>query len=263
MRKYLTILKLSIKEYFAYRLSFILWRVRMFLSILITFFLWNSVFDKNASFAHYGKGSMLSYILFANVISNFVLGTRTTDIASEINDGTIINYLLKPLAFFKYYLTKDIADKLLNTFFVFFEMSIIIFLFKPPLIFPTNLLMALIFLVNGVFISFFINLILSFIGFWTNEVWAPRFLFIMLVSFLSGSFFPLDILPQPLFLILIATPFPYLFYLPTKFLLGDAGVKPIFIYLMIFFSFLWLFLSWQLAKFMWNKGLKTFSFWGR
>lgn len=257
MKKYLSIIATTFKEYSIYRLNFLLWRFRAFLNLLIVYFLWEAAFSSNKlSFSQ--KAHFFSYLIYAATIAYLVLGTRTTDIAEEINSGKIINTLLKPISFFKFHLTRDFADKLINLFFAFFEAALVVALFKIPLLFPQNIFFGLIFLINGIFISFFINLLLSFIGFWTRETWAPRFLFILLISFLSGSYFPLNILPKPIFEFLMITPFPYLYYLPTKIFLGE---KINLLY--AFFSFFWMFFLYFLTKKVFEFGLKSFSFWGR
>ncbi len=260
MKKYWQIFVTTIKEYFAYRLNFVLWRLRMFISLIVTFFLWVAVFQKNLSFANYDKTQLLSYILYANLVYNFVLGTRTVDVAAEINDGSIINTILKPVSLFRFYLVKDLADKLINIAFSLFEVFLVVYFFKVQLVVPKNLPIFLFFFVSGIFTSFFISLLLSFIGFWTTEVWAPRFIFLMMVYFLSGAYFPLDALPKPIYYLLLLTPFPYLFFLPTKVLLGKIDQT---IFFQAVMSYVWLILSYVIAKQMWKKGNKNFSFWGR
>ena len=44
MKKYWSIFKISFEQEFAYRLNFILWRVRNVFQILLTYFLWSTVF---------------------------------------------------------------------------------------------------------------------------------------------------------------------------------------------------------------------------
>lgn len=260
MRIYLVILETTFKEYFVYRLNFVLWRLRAFISTLVTFFLWAAVFDRHTTFYTYEKSSFLSYILYANLIVTFVFGTRTADIAAEISDGSIMNRLLKPIHFFLFFFTRDVADKLLNLLFGIGEMLVIALLFGVALIPPHNIGLFLVFLLNGVLISFFINIMLSSIGFWSSDTWGPRFLFFIVIFFLSGSYFPLDILPKPIYLALLATPFPYLFYLPVHLLIGQADS---YRYIQIFFSYFWLVVSMYLCLFIWKKGLRSFSFWGR
>lgn len=260
MKKYLMIVQTTLKEYAAYRLNFLLWRVRTLLNLLIIIFIWEASFNQNNPDPNliFKKDYFLSYFIYAITISYLILGTTTTDIAFQINSGGIINLLLKPVSFFKYYFFKDLTDKAINLFFAIIEAILVIYFLKINLIFPKNLFLGSVFLVNGVFISFFINLLLSFIGFWSREVWAPRFLFIIIVSFVSGSFFPLDILPKIIYQFLLLTPFPYLYYLPTKIFLGGE------INLMFAISsFFWVFAFYYLTKKIFIKGLKNFSYWGR
>jgi len=260
MRKYLTVFTTTVKEYAAYRLNFLLWRFRAVLNLIVIFFLWNAVLEKQNTFGNYGKESLLTYIILVNLIINFVLGTRTAEIAGEINNGDIINILLKPVSFFKFYWMRDLADKAVNIFFAILEVALLVYFFKIPLITPHNILLFIVLFIVGTLISFFINLMLSFIAFWTTEVWAPRFVFFMVVSFLSGSFFPLDLLPKPVYYAMLATPFPYLYYLPTKILVGQTDK---IIYFEVLMAFVWLLLAWLLTRLMWNKGNRNFSFWGR
>lgn len=259
MRKYFTIISTTIKEYSAYRLSFILWRVRIVLSVLVSFFLWNAVFDKQSSFANYQRDMMLTYILVVNFVDSVVLGTKTAEISSDINDGTIINRLLKPIDFIKFYIFRDLGDKILNFIFAVFEFIIIIKLFNITLVPTVNLPLALVFFTTGTMIAFCINLSLSLIGFWTTEVWAPRFVFLTLVFFLAGSYFPLDLLPKIIYQVLILTPFPYLVYFPTQILLGKEIVwqQPLII------SCIWVIITYLIVQIMWKRGNRSFSFWGR
>lgn len=261
MPAYFQIFITTIKEYAAYRLNFVMWRLRMFLNLLFSFFLWSAVYDTRALFGSYPKDSMISYILYVSLISTFVMGSRTAEIGYYIQNGAIINVLLKPVSFFKYYLARDIADKAMNILFALLELGIVVWLFQAKLIVPRYVFLFLLFFINGVLISYFINLMLSFVGFWTAEIWAPRFLFTMLVFFVSGSYFPLNLLPELVYKIFLATPFPYLFYLPTQMLVGhiDKG----YLYQELFFSYGWVLGLYFIAKYMWKAGNKSFSFWGR
>jgi ABC-2 type transport system permease protein len=263
MRKYLLIFQTTLGQYFAYRLNFVLWRFRMVLSLFIMYFLWQSVFEGRGNLFGYSKTQMLTYILLSSLVSNFVLGTTTGAVAGEILSGDIINYILKPISFFKYYLARDLVDKILNISFAIVEISLVVILFKPPVYLQNNFFVYIpfiIFIFLGALISFFISINLSFIGFWSNEVWAPRFIYLILIFFLSGTYFPLDILPKPIYYFLLLTPFPYFYYLPTKvYLLGIN--KSLFVE--VFICLVWVYLSYNLARFLWQKGLKSYSFFGR
>jgi len=262
VKKYLAVFIVTIKEYFVYRLNFILWRFRVVLNILLPLFLWSAVLDRNPVVGNYGRTQFVSYLLYGNLIATFVFGTRTFDISSDINDGKIINTLLKPVSFFSYNFAKEIADKAVNLFFAIFEIFFLIWLFKLNIVSPNNLFLFLPIFVNSILISYFINLSLSFIGFWTTEVWPIRFIFIILLSFVAGNYFPLDILPPTTYKLILLTPFPYMFYLPTKILINQQlTINNLFP--LIILSYFWLLASYFLARLVWHKGIKSFSFWGR
>lgn len=233
----------------------------MVLSTLVTLFLWLGVFDNRASFGSYTKERLLSYLLFSSLVTTFIASSRTSELAYEIQSGGIMNLLLKPFSIFGYYASTDAADKLINVFFGLIEFILIVSFFKIPLVIPQQIGWFLVFLICGVCISFSINLMLSFVGFWTPEVWAPRFLFMMLVTFVSGTYFPLDLLPPLVYRILLFTPFPYLYFLPTKILID--GVQNIYFAQQLTCSTAWAIGLFYLAQFTWKKGIKDFSFWGR
>jgi len=74
MKKYLVVFTVTIKEYFVYRLNFILWRFRVVLNLLLPLFLWTSVFEKQAVIGDYDKTVFISYLLYGNLIATFVFG---------------------------------------------------------------------------------------------------------------------------------------------------------------------------------------------
>jgi ABC-2 type transport system permease protein len=261
MNGYLQLFLVTMKEYFAYRLNFVLWRLRAVISTLIIVFLWSGVFDTNAAFGSYSKERLMSYILFSSLVSTLVSSSRISSLAYEIQSGGIMNLLLKPFSIFGYYATTDAVDKLMNIFFGILEFSLIVYFFSIPLVAPQQIGWVLIFIVCSLCISFSINLLLSFIGFWTPEVWAPRFLFMMLVTFVSGTYFPLDLLPPLAYRILLFTPFPYLYFLPTKLMID--GIQPIYFAQQLTCSVFWAIVLFFFAKYIWKKGTMDFSFWGK
>src|SRR3989344_3347986 len=118
MKKYLTVFSLSFQNEFTYRLNFILWRFRNVLRILMTFFLWQVVFSTRTTAFGYSHSRMFSYILFVFVIQALVMAAPSNDnIGGEIGNGDLSNYLVKPISYLKYWLTRDLASKLLNALF--------------------------------------------------------------------------------------------------------------------------------------------------
>ena len=104
----------------------------------------------------------------------------------------VINLLLKPVSFFKFLISKEAADKAVNISFAICEVLILVLIFRPNLSAPPGLLQMLlvvIHLVIGLTLSFFVSFSISLIAFWSAEIWAPRFIYFILVfSFLPSTY---------------------------------------------------------------------------
>jgi ABC-2 type transport system permease protein len=260
MNKYFSIAKISLLGYLAYRMNFILWRFRSVLSILLTYFLWQSVYANTNNIFGYSKFQMLSYIILINLISSIAQSTQTFRIAEEINYGTLSVILLKPINYFAYNVSRDISDKIINFFSSVIEIFILVIILKVPLYVQTDILLLFLFII-ACFISsilfFEINVLLSFIGFWSKDTWAPRFVFYILVAFLAGGYFPLDIFSGIVYKIISFLPFTYLIFFPLKIYLGNYNLSS-----MIFgfeISLIWILILLFSVIFIWRKGLKIYT----
>ena len=264
MQTYFQIIKNTWDQSLAYRTSFILFRVREVLQLLSMYFIWLFVVPENGTFSGYTQASMLTYVLAGAFINDIIFSTRTTAIASEINDGTLTNFLIRPMSYLKYHFFRDFGDKAMNILFSLIEISIILFLLKPPFIFQTNLMVLLLLIISialGVVMHFFISIMIGFIGFWSNEGWGPRFIFYQAVGFFSGSLFPLDVLPKQVFNLIELLPFTYLTFFPTKIYLGELSSIEIVKGFVI--CSVWILLLFFLSQYVWRKGLKVYTAQGR
>lgn len=264
MKKYWQVVKNTWAEYMTYRLNFILWRVRRVLNLLLVYFLWSAIFVGQGEVFGYSQKQILTYILLSNIVASFVFATKTLEIGGQINSGDLTNFLLRPISYFKYWWARDFSDKVLNIFFSIVEVALLIFLFKPGVFLQTNLNLLFFFalsIILGIVLYFHLSFLLGFIGFWSPEVWAPRFIFFILTEFFVGGLFPLDILPKPLFLALQALPFPYLLYFPLKIYLGQLNIWQIAGGFAV--SMVWLFTIYQTVQLVWQKGLRVYTAEGR
>lgn len=264
MNKYLAIVRLSLQEYFVYRLNFILWRVRIVLSILITFFLWQAAYATKELVFNYSLSQMLTYIILLSFIHGVVLSTQTTKVSEEIVWGNLSNFLIRPINYFYHCLSRDFADKIVNTVCSVIEITLLIVLFKPPIFLQTNPSILLFFafsIMLAAFLYFLVNMLLSIIGFWSKDVWAPRFIFYIVVAFLAGTYFPLDIVPSGIYRILQFLPFTYMVFFPLKIYLGNFDLA--FLLKGFLVSAVWSVCLAFLLKLVWQKGLRKYTAEGR
>ena len=115
----------------------------------------------------------------------------------------------------------------------------------------------------AVLIYFVVLVVVSSITFWAPEMsWAGHFLItFVIVEALSGSLFPINILPNVLQTIVMATPFPYLLYFPVQVYLGNITGNALVIG-MLTMAF-WTCALYFLMGRVWRNGLKAYEATGR
>lgn len=264
MKKYFQIFHLALQEYFVYRLSFVMWRVRSLISFLVLLFFWLAVYADRSNFAGYEKSQMFTYVIGVAFLRGLIFATRSEALASWIRDGGLNIILVRPLSVFKVLMSRDLADKLMNVGFVILEIILVSEIFNLTLFMPNTYLVviySIIFVALAFCLNFFISIVISLTAFWTDDIWAVRFLFgVIFLEFFSGALFPIDILPAGLKTVLSWTPFPYIVYFPIKVWLGQINgpeiAKVIAICVGWTFVFVWL------AKTLWNKGYKEYGAYG-
>jgi len=262
--KYIQIAKNTLQEYFTYRVNFFFWRLQVFFSFIIYYSLWFAVSSSQGGIASYTASSIYTYFVLGYLVRTLVFSTRTADIGGDIQNGNLSTLILKPLSPVKYYFARDTIDKLFNLIFMSFEFLLIIFLYKPQLIFPnpSSLLFFILLILFATISFFFYSLIISFITFWVDEAWSTRFLFgVVFVNLFSGQIIPLDLLPHWIQNILNFTPYPYFFFYPIKVWLNQL---PISQYPSLLLSYLVLILvTYSISSFMWQKGKVKYQSYGQ
>ena len=266
MRKYFKIFEISFQQEFAYKASFILWRFRNVIQILVFFFLWDAVFTGRNNVFGYGRSEIFTYAFVLIIVRALVFSSRSVDVAGQIANGELTNILLKPVNYFYYWMTRDLSSKFLNIVFGVIETVFLVIILKPNVFLQNNFVLVILFIASiiiAMFLYFCISLLTSFVPFWVPELsWGAQFLMLVVVAeFLSGAFFPLDVFPPLIFQILRFTPFPYLIFIPIKIYLGSFDGAMVFQSLLI--GACWCFVLAKIMNYVWHKGLREYHSVGR
>ena len=267
MSRYFSIFKISLQQEIAYKANFVMWRIRNVFQIFLVFYLWDAIYTDNSRVLFgYDRAQILTYVFGLMIVRALVLSAKANSISGEIASGDFSNYLLKPINFFKYWMTRDVSSKVLNLIFAGFETFLLFLLLKPIFFLQTNPLQLFSFVISifvAIFIFSMIVFIVSSIPFWNPELaWGAQFiLFAIVIEFLSGALFPIDILPSAIQNILYWTPFPYLIFFPLEIYLGK--ISGIAIVQGITIAVFWSVALWFFMNSIWRKGLKVYQSHGR
>ncbi|NCO12039.1 MAG: hypothetical protein AUJ41_01020 [Candidatus Pacebacteria bacterium CG1_02_43_31] len=220
---------------------------------------WTVIFTSNNSAFGYSKESMITYIFLVAFLQSMIIASSLNGLASRLYSGEISNYLLKPINLFGLFAIQEIADKIKNLLFLFLESLFLFLIFKPIIVFP-DLKLFLLFLIwsfGGLILNFIITLLFGSLGFWSPQVWGPKFLFFMILDFTAGKLFPLDILPIMLQKIIYLTPFPYLSFVQIQLFLNRLNSQDILKHTVILVF--WIFILGTITNKIWKKGLKSYE----
>lgn len=259
MRKYLILLQLAWQNGMVYRTNVILWRVRQLISTLMSLTVWQVIFSQQDSVFNYSGGQMATYIFLAAFLQSLILATALNGLANRIYSGQFSFDLIKPVNIYAMLATEDIADKLKNVGFLILETILLWLIFKPVFAIPDPkiLLIFVFWIIGGVILNFLITLLFGALGFWSPDIWGPRFLFFIFVEFSAGKLFPLDILPELIQKIILLTPFPYFAFLQSQLFLNKLDALEIIKYSLILL--LWIGLLTFIVKKSWKVGIKDYS----
>ncbi|MBI4039913.1 ABC-2 family transporter protein [Candidatus Daviesbacteria bacterium] len=264
MGKYLTVLKISFQNIFEYRWNLLIGRFRQVILLLTLYYLWSTIFVGNSQLFGFNLVQMITYVYIVHILRSVVLDTRSDNIGDEIaGDGKFLSYLLKPVNYFKYWLSVDLAYKVVNLTLTLLELTVITQILHIKIFLQTNPVNLSLFLISTILGGLTYFLLISwvnFIAFWTTQFWGARFALTLLLEFTSGAFFPLSILPQTFQQALNLTPFPSLIYFPAKIYLGQLSITEISSGLLI--QIIWLVLFFYLARLTWLRGLKVYEAFG-
>ena len=198
-----------------YRFTFIFTLLGNIVYLGVAYYLWSSIFTHadvirgmtfNETFLYVGLGS-----------SVFVLLKTYTDwfIHGDIREGTIANYLIKPVEVGVYYLFSSLGLFLFNLLIITLPTFLLLaFVFKVQftvgpglIIFPISILLAYL-------ITFNIDYFVGLFGFYTESVWGLSTTKEIIITVFSGALIPLQFFPDPIQKVLFWLPFQAIFHTP-------------------------------------------------
>lgn len=253
---------MSWQNSFVYRFSFLLWRLESIILFLSSYLFWLAIFQTNNQILSYNQQTMLTYIIGTLILRNLIFSSKISQIAEDIATGGLNKYLVQPIKYFNLIFALDLGERVSNILLLTFELLLIFLIFKPNLFIQTNIFYLLTFfacvLIN-IFLYFYLSLIISLTTFWYPEHagWPQRFLFDTTMIFLTGGWFPLDLLPKPIMTVLEFLPSTYLRFFPLQIYLGRLSFVSIAKGFTIMVA--WVLILNFLVKYIWQKGLKSFT----
>ena len=262
MRKYLHVLNIGIQNQLVYRVNFLFRACFGLLPLFATISLWRTVYaGQEGNVGGYTLAQMISYYLVVTIVDMFTAVSEDDwQIAADIREGNISQFLLKPIDYLTYRLCLFLAGRAIYTAVALVPTVLFILLQREYFVAPADLVTVGWFMLSIVLtalLQFFISYAMALLAFWVLEVSTFIFILFAFEYVAGGHLFPLDILPPALARVLAFTPFPYQLYFPVSIYVGKATGAALYRGMVI--QFLWVVAAYLFARFMWARGIRKYS----
>jgi ABC-2 type transport system permease protein len=264
VRKYWHVVNIGIQNSLAYRVNFLFRAVFGFVPLLATIFLWRAIYagkHTNTNLPDYTLVQMTSYYLFVTIVDAFTaVNEDDWQIAADIKDGNISQFLLKPIDYLWYRFCLFVSGRVTYLAVAAAPLTIFILCLHKYFVLPHNGVALALFLVSvalTALLQFFMSYTMAMLAFWVLEVSTFIFILFAFEYLASGHLFPLDILPAWVERVLYFTPFPYQLFFPVSIYMGKTTGAELARGLVI--QCLWVCAMYALARFAWKRGLKKYA----
>ena len=264
MKKYWHVINIGVQNTLVYRVNFLFRSVFGLIPLVATILLWRAIYEgqeNRATVAGYTLAQMISYYLLVTIVDSLTaVNEDDWQIAADIKDGNISQFLLKPIDYLAYRLCLFFSGRFIYTTIAFVPVALFILYQRKYFVPPSGGASFGWFLVSLVMtglLQFLISYTMALLAFWVLEVATFIFILFAFEYIAGGHLFPLDILPPALAKALSFTPFPYLLFFPVSIYLGQTSGPALSQGIVI--QAVWVLAAYALARFVWLKGIKKYS----
>jgi len=263
MRKYWHVFGVGIQNNLTYRFNFLARTLFGFIPLIAVLYLWRTIYagKDGGTVGAYTISQMISYYLLATIVDALTaVNEDDWQIAADIKEGAISQFLLKPIDYLAYRLSLFLSGRITYLLIAALPLALFILYFRRYFVMPPDGLTFFCFLASTVltaFIQFFTSYAMAMLAFWVLEVSTFIFILYAFEYIASGHLFPLDILPKTIDRVLYFTPFPYQLYFPVGVYMGKVRGNELLARLAI--QAAWVFGAYCLARFAWHRGIKKYS----
>jgi len=264
MKKYWHVINVGIQNNLTYRFNFLARTLFGLIPLVAILYVWQAIYfgkSQGSEVGTYTLPQMISYYLIVTIVDALTaVNEDDWQIAADIKDGNISQFLLKPIDYLIYRLCLFLSGRITYLAVAAIPLALFILVLRQYLVLPPDWPTVGLFLVSVLLtalLQFFTSYAMALLAFWVLEVSTFIFILFAFEYIASGHMFPLDILPNRLAQALFFTPFPYQMYFPVGIYMGKISGPALARGLLVQAG--WVAAAYILARFMWHRGIRKYS----
>ena len=245
-----------------YRWNFFLRSLFGLFPLVGTVFIWGAIFEaKGGGINNFDYASVVYYFLLVLVLDSLITpGDDEWQVATDIRDGQMNSFLVKPMNYLVYRMALFVSNRLLYTVVTLPVVILVFVVFQHYLVWPSSWatwILAVISVFLAASLQFLISYSVAMLAFWMLEISTVVFIIYSFEYFLSGHMFPLGFMPVAFQEVLKLLPFPYELYFPISIFMGKVHGAALWEGLLI--QFCWVLIIAFGANTLWQRGLKRYQ----
>lgn len=250
--------KMQFKQYNIYKSNFYLFTLNRIVEVVVYIFVWQAIYNQTGNAGGFTISQMVTYYILVISFSSIALWGINEDMAYSIRNGQINKELLNPISYFKYYFGVNLGELAFATVIGIATFIICSIFWKLTL--PTNItsfILCIFVMLLGVPITFFIQMIVGTVGFYTNSIWGMQILRKATIQIFSGIIAPITLFPLWFQELSKWLPFKELIYTPVNIWLGNIAINEIFF--IIIKQIVWGVILYFIAKTFFKHAVKNIT----
>jgi ABC-2 type transport system permease protein len=265
LTKYWYVLGIGVQNNLTYRFNFLARTLFGFIPLTAILLLWRNIYGgkgDGAEVAAYTLAQMTTYYLVATVVDALTaVNEDDWQIAADIKDGNISQFLLKPVDYLWFRFCLFLSGRATYLTVAILPIAGVILLLRDQFLLPADGTVIAWFLLSVLLtalLQFFLSYAMAMLAFWLMEISTLVFILYAFEYIASGHMFPLDVLPESLRSFLLNfTPFPYQLYLPVGIYLGKVQGPALVNGLVLQAG--WVLAAYGLARLAWYRGIRKYA----
>jgi ABC-2 type transport system permease protein len=266
MKKYWHVINIGLQNTLVYRANFLFRSIFGLVPLMATIYLWRAIYagKQEDNVAGYTLAGMTSYYLLVTLVDMLTaVNEDDWQIAADVREGNLNQFLLKPIDYLVYRLCLFGAGRAIYTLVALGPVAVFVLLQRQYFVVPPSATAFGCFLVSIVLtalLQFLMSYSMALLSFWVLEVSTFIFILFAFEYIAGGHLFPLDILPPLLAKVLQFTPFPYQLFFPVGVYLGRTQGAELWRGLLIQAG--WVAVFYGIARFIWSRGVRRYTAFG-
>ena len=263
MKKYWTVTLLGWQDSLVYRFNALVWVLYAVLPSLTLMLVWLAAYETagRSQIGGFNLPEMMTYYLFVTALSVAITPNPDWDIAQQIRDGKITQFITRPISFYGYRVAQETSYQIIKTMMFLPAFALMAWLFRSYIELPPfdaarcGWFLLSVLLAHGLLTQ--LKFLLGISAFWIAEPGGFMEIWNVLTGVFAGRLLPLALLPGWLQSLGEALPFASLYAFPMQILLGHATPSQLlegFARQIVWLAFLTLFVRWT-----WRRGLLAYE----